>query len=360
MEGVFFNIDNGYLEGVVRGYRNGLINQSQYMNLCQCETLDDLKLQLSSTDYGSFLNTVPSDQLTTSVIQEYANNKLFNEFQYLMNNANEGTTKKFFDYLTYNYMIDNVILMINGTIHNRDKAELLSRCHPLGFFDTLPTLTVATDLETLYSMVLVDTPLSPYFKNCFGEDAANSQLDDLNIEIIKNKIYKEYLLDFYNWVSKSFPDYDPTKENMLAILKFEADRRTINILLNSLEHPDILDLDLKKQIVPELGRLYPIAYSQLLSSNDLDYENIKDIVESCVYEYKGIFDTNSNSDKNLEDYFYELEMEHCKDFFTQQFALSAVYAWLKSKEQEVRNITWIAECIAQNQKDKINNYIAVY
>lgn len=28
--------------------------------------------------------------------------------------------------------------------------------------------------------------------------------------------------------------------------------------------------------------------------------------------------------------------------------------------QEIRNITWIAECIAQNQKDRISNYISVF
>ena len=28
--------------------------------------------------------------------------------------------------------------------------------------------------------------------------------------------------------------------------------------------------------------------------------------------------------------------------------------------QEIRNITWIAECIAQSQKDRIGNYISVF
>ena len=28
--------------------------------------------------------------------------------------------------------------------------------------------------------------------------------------------------------------------------------------------------------------------------------------------------------------------------------------------QEIRNVTWIAECIAQNQKERIGNYIAVF
>lgn len=33
---------------------------------------------------------------------------------------------------------------------------------------------------------------------------------------------------------------------------------------------------------------------------------------------------------------------------------------LANDEQEIRNITWIAECIAQNQKDRIGNFISVF
>lgn len=29
-----------YLEGIVRGYRNGLLNGTSYANLTQCETID--------------------------------------------------------------------------------------------------------------------------------------------------------------------------------------------------------------------------------------------------------------------------------------------------------------------------------
>lgn len=40
MEGLFFNVNNGYIEGLVRGYRNGLLTSQNYANLTQCETLD--------------------------------------------------------------------------------------------------------------------------------------------------------------------------------------------------------------------------------------------------------------------------------------------------------------------------------
>ena len=92
-------------------------------------------------------------------------------------------------------MIDNVILLITGTLHERNTQELLSRCHPLGRFDSMPALCVATTVAELYNTVLVETPLAPYFANCLSAQ----DLDELNIEIIRNTLYKAYLEDFYDY-----------------------------------------------------------------------------------------------------------------------------------------------------------------
>jgi len=35
-----FNIDNGYLEGIVRGFKSGILKQADYLNLSQCDSLD--------------------------------------------------------------------------------------------------------------------------------------------------------------------------------------------------------------------------------------------------------------------------------------------------------------------------------
>jgi len=35
-----FNIDNGYLEGIVRGFKSGILTQADYSNLTQCDTLE--------------------------------------------------------------------------------------------------------------------------------------------------------------------------------------------------------------------------------------------------------------------------------------------------------------------------------
>ena len=44
-----------------------------------------------------------------------------------------------------------------------EAQELLDKCHPLGRFEGLAALAVASSMRELYRLVLVDTPLAPYF-----------------------------------------------------------------------------------------------------------------------------------------------------------------------------------------------------
>jgi V-type H+-transporting ATPase subunit d len=44
MEGLYYNVNNGYVEGIVRGYRNSLLTGAAYNNLTQCETIDGTRL----------------------------------------------------------------------------------------------------------------------------------------------------------------------------------------------------------------------------------------------------------------------------------------------------------------------------
>ncbi len=56
-------------------------------------------------------------------------------------------------------MIDNIILLITGTLHQRQIAELRSKCHPLGSFEEMESVNIANTPAELYEAVLVDTPL---------------------------------------------------------------------------------------------------------------------------------------------------------------------------------------------------------
>ncbi|RHN44190.1 putative ATPase, V0 complex, c/d subunit [Medicago truncatula] len=188
----------------------------------------------------------PSPLHTTTIVEK-CTLKLVDDYKHMLCQATEPLST-FLEYITYGHMIDNVVLIVTGTLHERDVQELLEKCHPLGMFDSIlllvhrilissfvsprgillsiATLAVAQNMRELYRLVLVDTPLAPYFSECITSE----DLDDMNIEIMRNTLYKAYLEDFYRFCQKLG---GATAEIMSDLLAFEADRRAVNITINS-------------------------------------------------------------------------------------------------------------------------------
>lgn len=139
---------------------------------------------------------------------------------------------------------------------------------------------------------------------------------------------------------------------MCRILAFEADRRTINITLNSFGTE--LSKDQRARLFPTVGRLYPEGNNALARADDI--ESVKAACEHLV-EYRTFFDAagtgsyggganGSAGDEadsaSLEDEFFKHDVELNKQSFLQQFQYSVFYSFVKLKEQEIRNLTWVS------------------
>lgn len=50
---------------------------------------------------------------------------------------------------------------------------------------------------------------------------------------------------------------------------------------------------------------------------------------------------------------YEEEVRRLTDTFEQQFHYGVFYSYMRLREQEIRNLMWISECVTQDQKTRI-------
>jgi len=278
------------------------------------------------------------------------------------------------EYITYEYMIENVMLLLRGTLSGRNVNELIEQCHPLGMFKESTMRNIPSfesnprGYSDLYETVLVDTPVGPYFQKYLEQSSGSlsvasdvrNVLEEVQIEILKNSLMKLYLEDFYAFCEKIGGD---TAEVMCALLRARADRAAINITLNSfgtpLNEPTMRESD-RKRLYPSIGELYP-AGTELIARVDDDVKLGQAL--SSFPQYHTIFDKFMNSspdDFSIDDEFYRHEVKLYELAFESQMQLGIFYAYVKLKEQEIRNLVWISECILQRRKDQISNFIPVF
>eukprot|EP01095_Lingulamoeba_sp_RSL-Kostka_P014096 TRINITY_DN602_c2_g1_i1.p1 TRINITY_DN602_c2_g1~~TRINITY_DN602_c2_g1_i1.p1 ORF type:complete len:364 (+),score=115.99 TRINITY_DN602_c2_g1_i1:138-1229(+) len=349
-----FNINDGYLEAICRGYRGGILTQADYNNLIECDTLEDIKLNLSRTAYGDFLSNEPSP-LQSTVIASKCTESLVEEFMHIKAQAVEPLAT-FLDYISYGYMIDNVVLLITASLHSTDSNDIIQYCHKLGYFDNMASLTCQRSVSDLYNSVIVDTPLAPYFQKCLSEEDLDEMNSSVEVEIIRNTLFKAYIEDFYEFCKKLG---GTTAEIMCELLEFEADRRSINMTLNAFGTE--ISKDDRAKLYPNFGKLQPEGIKNLTKLDDDDMETLRETTIDVHSEYKLIFDyAQDNEDITLEDAFYKFETEKNILSFEQQFHYGVFYSYIKLKEQEIRNLLWISECVTRNKKLKINNYIPIF
>lgn len=343
MEMSTFNLRDGYPEAILRGYKGSLLDSGDYALVCQCENLDDLKMHLASTAYGSHLSEVESGTNTTSQLIEACTNQFVEEFEYLQCQS-EGPLYHFLEMCRIPHMIDNVVLIVSGCLHNQHTPELLEKCHPLGMFDSIASLAVASNMQELYQLVLIDTPLAKYFEGSLSRE----DLTEMHLEIMRNMLYKSWIEDFLSFCRKVG---GTTLEVMAGFLAFEADRRAVSITLNSIGTE--LTYDDRRSLFCKFGALHPYGQKDLATADDFD-QILKVLSEYSPFNLI-LSQTSAEEEQVIEDLLTNHELVMCKESFMQQFHYGVFWAYMKMKEQEIRNLMWISECIVQNQHTRIHD-----
>ena len=143
-----FNLEDGFVDGLVRGWRSTFLTDAEYTNLREGgsrrgggaggaagrEDFEDMRLALQESDYGLFLAGEPA--LDPKIIGRRATAKWVREFKYFRATAT-GPLARFLDYVAYEYMIENILDLIKAatSAQSVDVEAVVENCHPLGMLE---------------------------------------------------------------------------------------------------------------------------------------------------------------------------------------------------------------------------------
>ncbi len=376
-----FNMEYGFIEAFLRGLRSGFLSKAEYRQITTVETIDDFKTCLQDTDYVNALQGLQSPR--PQVIYKKCFEKFVREFEWVRSQLT-GQLAAFFDLITFEYQISNVIAMISATIKGTPVAEVLEHCHPLGrspYLKSMLTFEKGDNLLELYRIVIVDMPIAKYFTRYF-EDVGKSKepekvlfgnFKENDINVISGHLRKIWLEDFYQFCSTLGGE---TWTIMKELLDFEVDRRAIEIVHNSIAVKSYLNDNNSRPKRQELfctfGQLYPDCTGQLSTGggprNFTRVDN--DLALASAIEpypvYREAHRKASEKTMSLSDALKYTEVDLLKKAFDGQGHFACFYAWVKLKLVELENIRSISSALSfrarpgQESKKPPVKYIPIF
>jgi len=388
---MMFNMEHGFIEAILRGTRKGFLTEFEYGQLCLCESLDDVKLTLGDTDYKSALTSIDGVLSPENIFSKCQERNIL-EFDW-MRKQSVGALTTFMEYITYEYLLQSIQFIITSIIRGSKPEILLAKCHPLGKSPQLKQiLTFENDLGeddgllSLYRTVLVDTPVAKYFALYFsselGPDQAAREIkrhyDEQEVEIITNMLIKLWLEDFYAFSQNLGGE---TALVMKELLEFEADRRAIDITINSLRTSlnDDINRHSRQDLYCSFGKLYPNGtlkeFPKIKVITELGdklkpyktYYNMWKRAESDPSKYGDDGAAESKEGKSgdsgqwlkwspvIESFTDQMKRYHvdlCRKAFEGQSHFAGFYAYIKLKQQEEDNLRWIMAMIGMGSGAK--------
>ncbi len=258
-----------------------------------------------------------------------------------------------------------------------DMEAVVENCHPLGLLEPAVMKSIlafedlAEDFHALYRTILVDTPVGKYFtmflqetadeKSAMDPDSVKSTFTEIPITLVENSIKKFYLEDFFYFCREEIGG--ETGVVMGELLATRADMLAINIAYNSLntELRGPGGRASRQELFPAFGHLYP-GGAELLAGAE-DEEAMRRALQKSVPGYVPLWDSapvDGRGVRDLSDAFFRYTVKQLELAFDGQFHYSPFYAYAKLKEQECKNIAWIATCMEHGVYSEVDRIIPVF
>ncbi|KAF9761643.1 V-type proton ATPase subunit d [Nosema granulosis] len=318
----------GYVVSEINGKANVLLGEADYNSLKQCENTEEIAIKLMknykyiSEDMEMSKNEIKK-RLTKTLIDE------FNSFVYI----DDPVLNIIMDYYIDFHKIHNFFMLLQSKAVDPELDKAFSKIE-IGDFDALKTLKFSKDMNDVQKYCVENSFLKKYYYRIKWQP----EFKDNNFQLSQALFFKYHIEETYCKLEK----HDLFIGD---IFKVEADRYIVDLTLNTFCSEDIKGRERRK--------LYPKIYTmdeatvEALSEVD-SQEDLKNIVSS-KYNFRG----------DLFSGLIQREIDIYNESFKMFNDISCMYAYFKLKEQEIRNILWIIECVSMNRRETIDNIIVL-
>eukprot|EP00461_Guttulinopsis_vulgaris_P001212 UN01212 len=357
-----FAFNYGFQEAYIKGLRSTFLTQSDYKALQGVETIEDFRTVLQDTDYIVAMQGIQNPRPQTIYAKAYE--KWVKEFEFLKMQGT-GKVAAFLDLLSHEYLISNVVALIAATVKGSSPEDVLAHCHPLGnspYLQSLFTFDKEDSLLDLYRIVLVDMPIGKYFSKYFDAEvrsgdpqrALHGTFKEVDMVVISDQLRKLWLEELWDY-SQSLGG--ATWEMMKPMLEFEADRRAIEIVYNSIQikssYSDPQHRAARQDLFCSFGKLYPTCTARDIG-NFINVDSIAALQSAVDYvpEYANALRQAVEGTTTLSDALKAIEVNTLIAGCAGQAHLGTIYSFSKLKAIELENIRSLANSAALRRSNK--------
>jgi V-type H+-transporting ATPase subunit d len=185
-------------------------------------------------------------------------------------------------------------------------------------------------------------------------------MKDYSLTQIQLRVKKIWIQEFHKFCMS---ELDETSACVMDdLLKFEADQRTIQIIANSFAFAELNDarnrVTYRTKFMCNLGYLYPERFEKLTNCDNP--KALMDALEKTSYHrtLHGVQLTNEVAEgqqENMGGSDDQFDFAQAKEAsakysmaFENAFHFGVFYAYLKLKDLEIKNVSWLSDLVSMN------------